>query len=95
MHTQKHLFVDCTVIGTLWKDVSYILDTDITWDCMILGLEKQPESNTVVSLLCYLIYKKYVTDRENINKRHTNVKIYIKNELSYKLKVYEKIISQR
>ena len=63
-HNLKHLLWGCAHLNNFWNKISRILHVDIMWQCVVLGCNDNKECNRIISLLCYLIYKHYLTDRE-------------------------------
>ena len=58
---------------------------------IVLGKEMFTHVNRVISLICYLIFKKYLLDKERMNNNLTPLPMYMKYELTFRLRVYENI----
>ena len=63
----------------------------ITWKAIILGLDKKYAENNCISMICYIIYKKYLMEKDEIN--HQAVRPFLKKELRYKLEIFQGLIS--
>ena len=87
LHNGIHLFYECPYLGNIWDILSDILGTDITWETIVLGSGDIGENNKVVSLLSYVIYKKYLLDREK-DKISTSLIQFIKKEITFRLEDY-------
>ena len=64
LHNEFHLFYECPYLENIWGILTDILGIDITWETIVLGSGEIGENNKVISLLSYVIYKKYLLDRE-------------------------------
>ena len=64
----------CISLGNIWDILIHVLQVNLTWQLILLGLEDHQHINITVSLVCFLIYKKYLVDtkylvdKENCNK---------------------------
>ena len=72
-HNLKHLLWECKTIDSVWEIIGLVLSIDITWECIILGINHQSIYNSVISLICYVIYKKYITDGNNVSNRNISL----------------------
>ncbi len=89
IHDLKHMLWDCASLHDTWKVISEVTDYVLDFKMIILGVNKLPHVNRIISLLCYLIFKKYLIDKDRNNHNFTPVNIYIKYELIFRLKIYE------
>ncbi len=89
-HNLEHLLWGCPHLNNFWNNISKVLHVDITWQCVVLGCDKNKESNGIISLLCYLVYKQYLTDRER--NVHSSFFSNIKRVIEYKLKIYPDVL---
>ena len=55
---------------------------------IIWGENKNAKFNNLISVLTYLIYKKYLTDKDNLNTNYTTLLNFVKKELEYKSVMY-------
>ena len=72
LNDSKHLLLDCISLGN-------------TWQLILLGLEDHQSINVIVSLVCFLIHKKYLVDKKNDNKTIMPIEP-LKGELRYRIK---------
>ncbi len=86
-HDLQHLLWDCIHLNHFWSKISRILHVNFTWQCVLLGSDDNKDSNRIISLLCYLIYKQYLKDKEKKNV-HQSFFSDMKREIEYKLKIY-------
>ena len=85
-HSTKHLLWDCKHLQQLWELIETSLDVELTYQSIILGIPDKKNANTILSLLCFLIYKKYLGDRQNTHKM--DIYAFISKELSIRLGIY-------
>ena len=69
--------------------IQNVLDVNINFKVIVTGYHDKPDVNCIVSLICYLIYKKYLGDRNNdvIN----NMSTFLSRELIKRLQTYENL----
>jgi len=65
VHDIKHMLWDCYNINLLWQTIANIFNLQVEWKHIILGLENDMIFNSIISLICYIIYKKYLVDKDN------------------------------
>ena len=58
-HTDKHLLCDCPHTQEVWAIFSCVFDTDINWSVIVKGVKGNHYINQLLSLLMYIIYKKF------------------------------------
>ena len=85
--TIKHLLWDCRQSNNLWLHISDKLGFDINYNIMILGKKDLVQNNTI-SVIMYLIYKKFIEDINQDASNMQNLHSFMKNELQYKIKLY-------
>ncbi len=93
-HDVKHLLFTCSHIDNVWKEIENILGYTLGWRDVIIGIKGKHNINCITSLVCYCIYKKYITDR-NSNGNYCKMKMYMKQELVYKEEIYLNTLKQR
>ncbi|MCP3887294.1 MAG: hypothetical protein GY702_00255, partial [Desulfobulbaceae bacterium] len=91
IHDLKHMLWDCSCLNDIWKVISDALNCVINFKMIILGGKRLIHENRSISLVCYLIFKKYLLDKERENNNFTPLFIYIKYELTFRLKIYESL----
>ena len=84
-HSLEHMLWDCVNVQKLWMIVKQVLGVDLNFKSIVLGLQVEFYDN-VLSLICYLIYKKYLIDRDK-NYRIALLS-FIRNEILYREKIY-------
>ena len=88
MHTSKHLLWDCMHISRLWKKVGDALNYAMTWQKIVIGVHGNKVLNSIVSLVAYIIYKKFQGDKECAGHNYQGSCQFLHNELEYRLNVY-------
>ena len=63
-----------------WQKISNVLVANITWLTLPLGINETKNYNIVLLLLPYIIYKKYLLDKQNENPV-MQTKFFLKKEL--------------
>ena len=87
LHDSRHLLFECPHVSTLWQNISNVLVVNITWLTLALGIHENRNYNIVLSLLCYIIYKKYLLDKQN--ETHVmQTTLFLKKEIQQRLNVY-------
>ena len=95
-HDTRHLFYECPLLDGIWTIVGNILQCDITWYQIVIGINKYEETNLIISLICFIILKKFLLDNNKNDKSYFDFKTFLKNELSYRYGVYNvKICNDR
>ena len=92
-HDAKHLLYDCIHLSNIWENVSTIINDNITWNTIVLGNDDKQHVNLTVSLICFIIYKKFLIDRNNVIVNFTPLIPFVKKEIAYRLKAYREIES--
>ena len=88
-HDANHLFVNCPHLDNFWDTVSCSLQENINWQTIVLGTNGQQYVNLIVSLLCFIIYKKMLLDKNDRQNIYMTIQSFVKKELVYRLKVYK------
>ena len=83
----KHLIWDCNNSKEFWNSIGQILNINISFQLLIIGGKDKPMNN-VLSVLTYLIHKKFVLDNEGLLPKSTSLSNFIKNELRSKIEIY-------
>ena len=86
-HTFKHLIFDCYEVKEFWKKIQTVLDIAISYEILIIG-DKNITQNNMFSVLMYIIYKKFLVDYENIGNNREPLLSFIKNDLKYRVDIY-------
>ena len=91
-HDSRHLLYECIHLDNTWFIVQDVLRQQIDWIEIVLGINKKAAENCCISLICYIIYKKFLVDKDRgVNDPHIPLKLYLKRELTYKLETYKEI----
>ncbi len=90
-HDERHLLYKCPHLKDIWVNVGYVMALNIDYHVVITGEGANPVQNQIISLLCWLLFKKFIKDI-NVFK-NLCVNQYLKNELNMKLNIYKKVIT--
>ena len=80
-HNTEHLLWECLPVANLWQTISRILNVNISFQDIIIGTDKDQNLNLVISLISYVIYKKFLIDKEKVNAVNNDINIFVKQEL--------------
>ena len=83
-----HLLYYCEHLDNLWIFISNIISFQIEAHHIICCNEISDTKNKIISLISYIIYKKYLIDKEN--NLVLPINDYVKSELIYKNSLYVK-----
>ncbi len=83
VHDCKHMLWDCKILTTLWQKVANVLGVNITWKNIVLGVKDERNINAIISMICYIIYKKYLADKDIQNDQINLFDYIISNIRSY------------
>ena len=90
IHDGKHLLFECPSLDNIWKNISETLNILIMWKTIVIGENSQPGINFCVSMIDYVIYKKYLVDK---GKDCTNgicpINKYVQRELAFRLEALD------
>ena len=75
----------------LWKRVGFALNIPISLRTICLGDDTNSMTAKIISLVCYIIFKKYLRDKDNAKKMMITIITFVKNELKVRLELYLKI----
>ena len=89
-HNLQHLFWDCSHLNSLWNIISSILNIEITWELLVIGTNKNKNFNTILSLICFIVYKRYLCNKEKPDC-FPNLSNEIVREIEYRLQVYSNV----
>ena len=90
IHNAKHLLVECPHNEIIWEVVSNTFGLEISWKTVVTGVNIEQDFNHVISLICYLIYKKFLCDRGNGNNVHIPIGDFVKREILFRMAIYSK-----
>ena len=85
VHSVEHMLFNCIDAKNLWSIVSSLLNKDITYEDIVLGFVE--ESNNVIDIIGFLIYKKWLIDREN--KSNYSLITFITKQLKQRYSMYQ------
>ena len=88
IHDRKHLLWDCADIRNVWCTINSVTPILIDWKLIVTGSNSNKCVNKVVSLICYLIYKKYLADKDKHQNLQNSVQPFLKSELFFRLRMY-------
>ena len=88
-HDSEHLLFKCNHLGNIWTLIRNVLNKEISWKAVVFGINDSPSENMVISYICYIIYKKYLIDKDHDTATYLSAKGYIKKELQYILASYQ------
>ena len=90
-HDVKHLLFLCPHLLNIWDIACDIINENITWQMIVLGKDDHQHVNIFISLLCYIIYKKFLIDRNDYHKISVPIFTFVKKEVAYRLKTYREL----
>ena len=86
VHDECHMLHDCKEVLIVWNQLSKILKIQIDFQIIVTGIPAEIDQNKIITLICFLIYKKYIRD---INDNDSlTLKAYLKKELQICLEIY-------
>ena len=90
--TIAHLLLECNYSAQVWTVVNRALNIEVSLKDIVLGLELKDNTNMIVSIMVYLIYKEWLTLSFDgrVRNRVLN-RIYFRNELLWYSNVYSKV----
>ena len=62
---------------------------EIDFKSLIIGVNLNKVINRIISVVCYLIFKKYLQDKEKEYQSYRPMVSFIRNELVYRLEIYK------
>ena len=88
-HDEYHLLYNCPHLENVWVKISKSMGLDINFKVILTGKNATIVQNQVISLLCCLLYKKFIKDINELQS--LSVKQYLVNELTMKLNIYKRV----
>ena len=88
----KHLLWECNTVKTLWQKVSQIIKLDIIWQHIVLGVDSNMEANLIISLVSFMIYKKFQQEKLLLNG-FLDTSRYMIPEIQHKALLYTNVES--
>ena len=79
---------DCPRIQEVWAIFSRVFDSDINWSVIVKGVKGNHYINQLLSLLMYIIYKKFQRER-NLNGPIEETRSFVRRELIFRKDHYE------
>ena len=90
-HTSQHLLVECKHVSPLWQKLHAYFNGVINWQAIVTGKTFSSIQNTIVTILCYLVYKKFTIERtQNVQQE---LICYLIKQLAYIKVSYSNITS--
>ena len=86
--TLKHLLWDCTYAETLWEKLSAGMNRNICYKDIIAGVDANHTLNQMLSLIAFIICKKFQNDKDKENPINLDLSLFLKNELIKRQEVY-------
>ena len=90
-HTSEHLLVECSHVSPLWQKLEMYFNDVINWEAIVTGKSLTKLQNIVVTILCFVVYKKFTIERTQ-NTRQDLISYIIAQMRYVKLK-YSNIVS--
>ena len=81
-----HLLITCPHLNNIWNIIRHLFDRNINSQEIIIGIDNDMILNNILSQINFIIYKKYLIDKDNPND--IPILHFIKFELVYYEKVY-------
>lgn len=89
VHNIKHMLFECDFVKMVWRKIEKILSINITYELLILGKSESILLNNVMSIILYIIYKKFIEDNNVPCKKSDTLLQFIAKELVYRKNIYE------
>ncbi len=67
--TIEHLIFECSYATLIWLKINEVLKRKIKLIDIILGINIEDDTNMIISLIVYLIYKEWINISMNSKKR--------------------------
>ena len=93
-HTSIHLVYDCTHAQSIWRKVGNQFSHQLNLKNIITGNELTKTENHVITIICYVIYKKFIVEREKQIHEHAEIVPYVLTELKSIRERYSHISSK-
>ncbi len=85
-HTVVHMLFECPEVRNFWQMLSDICSQTFSFHSIVIG-NTDIKTNTAILTIAFIIYKKWLKDREDGNKMI--LLKYILNELKYRISIYK------
>ena len=86
-HNSIHLLIRCPHIENIWNIFSRLEKRNLTSQDILLGIANEVVLNNILSEINFIIYKKYLIDKDKPNDM-IPITLFVKFELVYSKKVY-------
>ena len=84
------MLFECQNVKIVWRKIEKVLSININYELLILGKSESILLNNIMSIILYIIYKKFIEDNNDISKKSdTNLIQFIYKELIYRKNLYE------
>ena len=84
------MLFECQNVKIVWGKIEKVLSININYEFLILGNSESILLNNIMSIILYIIYKKFIEDNNDISKKSDTTLIqYISKELIYRKNLYE------
>ena len=92
IQTIEHLLYDYSYVKPLWNIIDLVYGTKVNF-IQILGVDELFNYGSVITLICFLIYKEWLLLSLENRKRNPVIALkYFNNEIKLRIKIYEKRI---
>ena len=85
-HTFKHMILECIHCTDVWNFMNDNYDLNLDYRTLILGIDNNLRLNNLISVIMYLIYKKYLNDKDNGSD--VSLIHFIKTDVEFKSIIY-------
>ena len=89
IHNEKHLLWECAHLKSIWQMVFNALHVTESWKNVIFGIPNKYVENIIISILAYLIYKKFQIDKANVKGNFEPLYKFLSKELVKKTVIYK------
>ena len=83
------MLFECDFVKIVWRKIEKILSINITYELLIFGKSESILLNNVMSIILYIIYKKFIDDNNVPCKKSDTLLQFIAKELVYRKNIYE------
>ena len=73
LHDEMHLLYLCPHLKDIWRQISNVFEIEIDYYVIITGNNVNQIQNQIISLLCNLIFRKFIKDSNNFGGLFQNV----------------------
>ena len=56
----------------------------------MLGYELNKITNSIITLIAYVVYKKFQKEKEYTVRQYDNINVYLKSEIKYRNHIYDR-----